>query len=61
MIIDRVNFSDDAVKSMSREEFEEMHIAVLWQDRNEETRRKMLSDAYDRITGEKPRRQKNEQ
>lgn len=60
MIIDRVNFSDDAVKSMSREDFEKMHIGVLWQDRDEATRGKMLSDAYDRISGVKPKRRKTE-
>lgn len=60
MIIDRVNFSDDAVKSMGKEDFEKMHIGVLWQDRDEATRRKMLSDAYDRISGVKPKRRKTE-
>ena len=61
MIIDRVNFNDDSVRSMSREDFVGMHVGVLWQDRDEDTRKKMLSDVYDRITGmEKPRRQKTE-
>ena len=58
MIIDRVNFSDDAVRSMSKEDFVELHVGVLWQDRDEATRRKMLSDAYDRMA-DKPKRQKN--
>lgn len=60
MIIDRVNFNDEAVKGMSMEDFEAMHIGTLWQDRDEATRKKMLSDAYDRITGGKPKRQKTE-
>lgn len=59
MIIDRVNFNDDAVRGMTKEDFEKMHVSVLWQDRDEVTRKKMLSDAYDRITGaEKPKRKK---
>ena len=58
MIIDRVNFNDDAVSGMSKGDFIAMHVEVLWQDRDEATRRKMLSDAYDRMA-DKPKRQKN--
>lgn len=61
MMIDRVNFNEDLVRGMTKEDFEKMHVGVLWQDRDESTRKKMLSDAYDRITGaEKPKRKKTE-
>lgn len=60
MIIDNVNFNDAAVRGMSREDFEAMHFGAIWQDRDEATRKKMLSDAYDRISGAKPKRQKTE-
>ncbi len=59
MKVDKVNFNEDAVRKLSKEEFIAMHIDVFWQDRDEATRRKMLADAYDRMTGEKTKRQKN--
>ena len=58
MIIDRVNFNDEVVCRMSKEDFVAMHIGVIWQDRDEATRKKMLSDAYDRIKGSKKREKK---
>lgn len=45
MIFERVNFNDEEVKKMSREEFESRHIGVLWQNRDIDTRKKMLSQA----------------
>ena len=36
---------------MTKEEFIERHIKVLWQDRKEASRKKMLSDTYDKIVG----------
>lgn len=51
MKFEGVTFVEDAVKSMTREEFIERHMQVLWQDRKEASRKKMLSDTYDRIVG----------
>ena len=44
MKIEGVTFVENAVKSMTKEEFIERHIKVLWQDRKEASRKKMLSD-----------------
>lgn len=60
MKIDGVNFYEDAVAKMNREDFIAMHVGVFWQDRDEETRLKMLSDVYQRICGPKPKKQKKE-
>lgn len=49
MKIEGVTFVENAVKSMTKEEFIERHIKVLWQDRKEASRKKMLSDTYDKI------------
>ena len=51
MKIEGVTFVENAVKSMTKEEFIERHIKVLWQDRKEASRKKMLSDTYDKIVG----------
>lgn len=51
MKFEGVTFVEDAVKSMTKEEFIEMHMKVLWQDRKEASRKKMLSDTYDLIVG----------
>lgn len=51
MKFEGVTFVEDAVKSMIKEEFIEMHMKVLWQDRKEASRKKMLSDTYDLIVG----------
>ena len=50
MKIEGVTFVENAVKSMTKEEFIERHIKV-WQDRKEASRKKMLSDTYDKIVG----------
>lgn len=51
MKFEGVTFVEDAVKSMTKEEFIEMHMKVLWQDRKEASRKKMFSDTYDLIVG----------
>lgn len=51
MKFEGVTFVEDAIKSMTKEEFIESHMQVLWQDRKEASRKKMLSDTYDRIVG----------
>lgn len=50
MIIEKVHFVDEAVKSMTKEEFIEKHKNVVWQNRKPKVRLKMLSDAYETIT-----------
>ena len=47
---EKVSFSVDYAKSVTKEEFIERHVDVFWLDRSEDVRRKMLSDAYDIIT-----------
>lgn len=49
MLIEGVNFIVEAIKPMKKKAFIEAHKNVLWQDRNEKEREKMLSDAYDTI------------
>lgn len=46
MIFEGVNFNDDEVRKLSREEFEQQHIGLFWRDRDEATRKKMLAQAY---------------
>lgn len=55
MIFEHVNFNEEEIKKMSREEFESRHIGLFWLDRDEATRKKMLGQAYDIIS--KPARQ----
>ena len=50
MTFEGVTFVDDAVRSMSMDEFVERHKDCFWQDRTEEDRRKMLEDAYEIIS-----------
>lgn len=49
MIFEGVNFNKAVIKTMSRDEFESRHIGVLWQNRDEEARKKMLAQVYDLI------------
>lgn len=51
MKFEGVTFVEDAIKSMTKEEFIERHMKVLWQDCKEASRKKMLSDTYDLIVG----------
>lgn len=46
MIYEGVNFNAPVVSSMTYEEFEKMHLGVFWTDRDEKTRKKMLSEVY---------------
>ncbi len=46
MIYEQVNFNEEEVSKMSPEEFEDRHLQILWPDRDEETRKKMLAQVY---------------
>lgn len=46
-----VTFVAEAVAKMTKEEFIDLHIEVLWLDRKKPTRKKMLADVFDRIVG----------
>lgn len=50
MIFERVNFNDEEIKKVSRDEFESRHINLFWLDRDEATRKKILGQVYDLIT-----------
>lgn len=50
MIFERVNFVEEEIKKMSRDEFESRHINLFWLDRDEATRKKILGQVYDLIT-----------
>ncbi len=50
MIFERVNFNDAEVKKMTREEFVSRHVGILWPDRDEATRKKMLGQVYDLVS-----------
>lgn len=49
MIVDRVNFNEDAIRMMSRDEFISRHIGLVWRDRDIDTRKKMLREVFDMI------------
>ena len=49
MIIEGVTFIEPAIKAMKKSDFINKHMLVIWQDRLEDDRKKMLSDAYDLI------------
>ena len=53
MIVDGVNFNEEVVSRMSEQEFIERHIDYFWKDKDEETRRKKLKQAYE-LTAKKP-------
>ncbi len=50
MIYEGVNFNEPVIKAMTAEEFEERHLNLFWLDRDEETRKKMLSQVYNLIS-----------
>ncbi len=50
MIYEGVHFNEEAVKKLSKEEFEAMHIEALWRNRDKKTRKKMLAQVYGLIT-----------
>lgn len=49
MIFEGVTFVEKYVARMSKSTFIDKHVKVLWLDRGEQERRKMLSDVYDLI------------
>ncbi|WP_294600153.1 hypothetical protein [uncultured Phocaeicola sp.] len=51
MRIDNVTFVDEQVKKLTKEKFIEKHFSVIWQDKKESDRKKVLSDVYDKICG----------
>ncbi len=46
MIYEGVNFFEEAIGKMTKEEFVTGHLHDFWLDREERVRRKMLSDVY---------------
>lgn len=54
MTVDGVTFVEEECKKMSKEVFIAHHIDNFWQDRDEETREKMLAEVYSRMVGNKP-------
>lgn len=46
MIFEGVNFNEPVIQKMTKEEFEERHLNILWLDRDEQTRKKMLAEVY---------------
>lgn len=59
MIFEGVNFNDDEVRKLSREEFEQQHLGLFWRDRDEATRKKMLAQAYGLICKPAARTKRN--
>lgn len=58
MIIEGVTFIEPAVKAMKKSDFINKHMPVIWQDRSEDDRKKMLSDTYDLIKKGKVKEEK---
>lgn len=56
MKIEGVTFVENAVKSMTKEEFIERHIKVLWQDRKEASRKRCSLTPTIRLWGRKLRK-----
>lgn len=52
MIVEGSWFNDSKIKSMKKKDFIEECFPVFFLDRDEESRRRMLSDIYDRIKGD---------
>lgn len=50
---ENVTFLKAEVLKMKKEDFISKHVNIFWLDRNKETRKKMLSQAYDLCAGEK--------
>lgn len=50
VLFECVSFNEEGVRHCTKEVFIENNVRVLWQDRSEEDRRKMLADAYEIIT-----------
>lgn len=58
MIYEGVNFNESVIKDMTAEDFESMHVSVLWPDKDEETRKKMLAEVRALIAKPKKRSEK---
>lgn len=50
MKVDGITFVETAVKAMTKEEFINAHIKVVWKELKETDRKKKLSELYDTIT-----------
>lgn len=50
MKVDGVTFVDSSVKSMTKEEFINAHMKVVWKELKESDRKRKLSEVYDTIT-----------
>lgn len=50
---ENVTFLIEPAKRLTREEFIAQHLNVFWQNRKESTRKKMLGEVHDLITGAK--------
>ena len=50
---ENVTFLKEPAKQLTRDEFIALHLNVFWQNRDEATRRKMLGEVHDLITGTK--------
>lgn len=50
---ENVTFIKAEVLKMKKTEFISCHLKVFWREKNEETRRKMLSQVYDLCAGPK--------
>lgn len=57
MFVDGVHFYEDAVKSLTKEQFIEQTASLFWQDADETWRIEQLAEVYDKITA-KPKRAK---
>lgn len=49
MIFERVNFNEEVIRKMNRDEFVSRHLSLFWSDRAEATRKKMLTEVYGMI------------
>lgn len=49
MKVDGVTFVEAAVKSMTKEEFVNAHVKVVWKELKEADRKKKLTEVYDAI------------
>lgn len=41
-----VNFNEEVIRQLSLEEFIDLHLGILWPDKDKEVGRKMLEEAY---------------
>ena len=51
MKFEGVSFNESVIKSMKKTDFIRECMLVHWPDRDDKTRKKMLSDVYDAIVG----------